>query len=120
MLDDVTDPADLHGLWPAASPYGRTLVTTRRRDAALTGDGRRMIEVGLFTPGEATAYLTAALAARDRTEPDDQLAALALKLGYLPPDRHAADRGGVVHRGGRSCRVPTPPPIATTRSASSR
>lgn len=34
VLDDVTDPADLNGLWPPASPHGRILVTTRRRDAA--------------------------------------------------------------------------------------
>ncbi|MET7887803.1 tetratricopeptide repeat protein [Streptomyces avermitilis] len=84
VLDDVADPADLRGLWPSASPHGRTLVTTRRRDAALTGDGRRLIEVGLFAPAESLAYLTTGLAARDRTEPDQQLAALADDLGHLP------------------------------------
>ncbi|MEU6192771.1 tetratricopeptide repeat protein [Streptomyces sp. NPDC047061] len=84
VLDDVADPADLNGLWPPASPHGRTLVTTRRKDAALTNEGRRLIEVGLFTEAEAVDYLTAALAARDRTEPAGQLAALAAELGYLP------------------------------------
>ncbi|WWM37229.1 FxSxx-COOH system tetratricopeptide repeat protein [Streptomyces acidiscabies] len=84
VLDDVGDPADLTGLWPPASPYGRTLVTTRRKDAALTHDGRRLIEVGLFTEDESVAYLTAALASRDRTEPAAQLAALAGDLGHLP------------------------------------
>src|SRR5262249_39277462 len=34
VLDDLADPADLDGLWPAG-PAGRVLVTTRRRDAAL-------------------------------------------------------------------------------------
>ncbi|WP_413812578.1 NB-ARC domain-containing protein [Streptomyces sp. OE57] len=83
VLDDVADPADLHGLWPPASPYGRTLVTTRRRDAAPTGEGRRLVEVGLFSEAEALAYLTTPLAARGRAEPADQLTALAADLGHL-------------------------------------
>jgi hypothetical protein len=84
VLDDLADPADLRGLWPPASPHGRTLVTTRRRDASLTGHGRHLVTVGLFTEAEAAAYLTNALAAHDRTEPDDQLTALAADLGHLP------------------------------------
>ncbi|MFF4044985.1 FxSxx-COOH system tetratricopeptide repeat protein [Streptomyces sp. NPDC001816] len=81
VLDDVTDPADLNGLWPPAGPHGRTLVTTRRQDAALSG---RLIKVGLFTEAESLAYLTAALGARSRHEPDEQLTALAQDLGHLP------------------------------------
>lgn len=50
VFDDVTDPADTRGWWPPASPLGRVLVTTRRREAALTGAGRRLVTVGLFTP----------------------------------------------------------------------
>ncbi|MET7718615.1 tetratricopeptide repeat protein [Streptomyces sp. NPDC005407] len=94
VLDDVADPADLvvnpddphnrFSLWPPASPYGRTLVTTRRRDAALTGEGRRQVDVGLFTEAEAVAYLTTSLAAHRRDEPADQLTALGRELGYLP------------------------------------
>ncbi|UQA96640.1 tetratricopeptide repeat protein [Streptomyces halobius] len=84
ILDDVADPDDLRGLWPPPSRYGRTLVTTRRRDAALTGEGRRRIEVGLFTEAEAVAYLTASLAARGRHEPVGQITALARDLSYLP------------------------------------
>ncbi|MFF5306538.1 tetratricopeptide repeat protein [Streptomyces sp. NPDC013161] len=84
VLDDVADPADLNGLWPPVSPHGRTLVTTRRKDAALTNEGRRLIEVGLFTEDESVGYLTTALVTRDRTEPAEQLAALAGELGYLP------------------------------------
>ncbi|GAA3131643.1 hypothetical protein GCM10017687_54140 [Streptomyces echinatus] len=60
-----------------------SLVSTRRRDASLTGHGRRLIPVGLFTEGEATAYLSATLAAHDRQDPADQLAGLADDLGYL-------------------------------------
>ncbi|MFF5303659.1 tetratricopeptide repeat protein, partial [Streptomyces sp. NPDC013161] len=79
VLDDVADPADLRGLWPPASADGRTLVTTRRRDTALTQRGR-LVQVGLFTTAEATAYLTEA----GRHEPAEQLAALAGDLGHLP------------------------------------
>ncbi|MFB7335835.1 tetratricopeptide repeat protein, partial [Streptomyces adustus] len=81
VLDDVTDPADLNGLWPPASPHGRTLVTTRRQDAALAG---RLIRVGLFTEDVSLAYLTSSLAARNCHEPDEQLTALAQDLGHLP------------------------------------
>ncbi|WP_268747630.1 tetratricopeptide repeat protein, partial [Streptomyces toyocaensis] len=94
VLDDIADPNDLivhpddpgnrYSLWPPASPHGRVLLTTRRRDAALFGDGRRRIEVGLFTPAESAAYLTAALNAHGRTEPADQLTNLASDLGHLP------------------------------------
>ncbi|MFF3088832.1 tetratricopeptide repeat protein, partial [Streptomyces nojiriensis] len=84
VLDDVTDPADLHRLWPPASPHGRTLVTTRRRDAALAADGRHTVEVGLFTADEALTYLTTSLAMHGRVEPADQLNALADDLGHLP------------------------------------
>ncbi|MFJ7200937.1 MULTISPECIES: FxSxx-COOH system tetratricopeptide repeat protein [unclassified Streptomyces] len=83
VLDDVADPADLRGLWPPASPHGRTLVTTRRRDAALTGAGRRPVEVSLFSEAEAVAYLSTSLAAHGRPESVDQLTALAADLGYL-------------------------------------
>lgn len=84
VLDDVADPADLHGLWPPESPHGRTLVTTRRRDAALAGEGRHLMPVGLFTPVEAVVYLSACLAAHGRYEDEQQLAHLAVDLGHLP------------------------------------
>ncbi|WP_234008813.1 FxSxx-COOH system tetratricopeptide repeat protein [Streptomyces sp. Mg1] len=94
VMDDVADPGDLivhpddpanrYSLWPPASPHGRVLLTTRRRDAALFGEGRRRIEVGLFTPHESFSYLTASLTAQRRTEPADQLTALAHDLGHLP------------------------------------
>ncbi|MFJ8768822.1 tetratricopeptide repeat protein [Streptomyces clavifer] len=84
VLDDLPGPADLHGLWPPTSPSGRTLITTRRRDAALTGSDRRLVTVGMFTPEEASAYLTAALEPHHHHEPADELAALAADLGHLP------------------------------------
>ncbi|MEU1284451.1 tetratricopeptide repeat protein [Kitasatospora sp. NPDC005856] len=83
VLDDLADPADLRGLWPP-NQHGRTLVTTRRREAALTGQGRRLVHVGMFMPWEAGAYLTAVLTAHDCTEPADEINALAEDLGCLP------------------------------------
>ena len=85
VLDDVADPADLAGLWPPDSAHGRVVVTTRRRDAALTGPGRRRVEVGVFTPAEAAAALHEALAERDHpAQPSGQIEALAAELGFLP------------------------------------
>ncbi|MFG1812083.1 NB-ARC domain-containing protein, partial [Streptomyces sp. NPDC049040] len=84
VLDDIADPADLKGLWPPDSPHGRTVATTRRRDAALTGQGRRRIDVGVFSTGEAVRYLAGVLAEHGRTVPTDQLDALAHDLGCLP------------------------------------
>jgi len=55
VLDDLANPADARGLWPPASARGRVLVTTRRRDAVLSGEGRRLVDVGLFTPAEAAS-----------------------------------------------------------------
>jgi len=84
VLDDLADPADLHQLWPPTSPHGRTVLTTRRRDAALAGPGWRQVPVDLFTTAEAVAYLTATLAAHDRRDRPDQLAALAEDVDHLP------------------------------------
>ncbi|MFM9458155.1 NB-ARC domain-containing protein [Streptomyces europaeiscabiei] len=84
VLDDVTDPGHLTGLWPPDSPLGRTLVTTRCRDAALFGAGRRRVSVGPYSPAEATDYLTSSLTAHGRAEPTEHLATLAEELGHLP------------------------------------
>ncbi|NUS17259.1 MAG: tetratricopeptide repeat protein [Streptomyces sp.] len=84
VLDDVADPNDLTGLWPPAVAQGRTVVTTRRRDAALSRGGRQLVEVGVFAPDEAAAYLASVLAIDGRTEPAADLAGLAQDVGYLP------------------------------------
>jgi Mrp family chromosome partitioning ATPase len=81
VLDDLTDPADLHDLWPPESSSGRTVVTTRRRDASLKTHGA-LISVGVFTPGEAAQYLAGRLD-RDPTRLDGA-DDLARQLGYLP------------------------------------
>ncbi|MEU9484183.1 NB-ARC domain-containing protein [Streptomyces decoyicus] len=84
VLDDLADPADLRGLWPPTQRRGKALVTTRRRDAALSGPGRRRIDIGLFSPAESIAYLTAKLAAAHRNDDAAQIAGLADDLGHLP------------------------------------
>lgn len=83
VLDDLVDPSHLTGLWPPEQANGRVLVTTRRRDAALTASGRRMIDIDVFTPAQASEYLTTALAAYRRTDDPGQIAALSADLGYL-------------------------------------
>jgi hypothetical protein len=88
VLDDVQSPGDLRGVWPHATATGRVVVTARRHDAALRGPGRRVIEVGVFTPEEAHAYLRGVLAGQPQVldDPDDGdgVEGLAQELGYLP------------------------------------
>ncbi|MFF1611983.1 FxSxx-COOH system tetratricopeptide repeat protein [Amycolatopsis sp. NPDC058278] len=85
VIDDLQAPADLSGLWPPYSPNGRVVVTTRCRDAALQGDRRRIVDVELFTPDEALAYLAEKLPGRARRDTGiAELAGLADDLGYLP------------------------------------
>jgi hypothetical protein len=82
VLDDLQTPADLTGLWPPRTPSGRTVVTTRRHDAALATAGRHLVDVGLYTPAEAATYLAHKLHdAPDLLAEADELAA---DLGYLP------------------------------------
>lgn len=73
------------------------MVTTRRLDGALTHNGRRLVPVGLFTPREAAACLSAALGAH-RDEAAEHLHALVEDLGFLPlalsqAAAYMADRG---------------------------
>lgn len=84
VLDDVGDPADLMGLWPAG-PAGRVLVTTRRRDAAILGKGA-VVEVEAFTAAEAVSYLSTKMNGLPGlpTGVLDEAGDLAADLGYLP------------------------------------
>nr|BFE76212.1 hypothetical protein GCM10020092_095130 [Actinoplanes digitatis] len=81
VLDDVADPQDLAGLWPPDTASGRTVVTTRRRDTALL-DGRRLVDVGIFTTQEAVDYLRGRLG--DSPHRLDEAEQLAADLGFLP------------------------------------
>jgi hypothetical protein len=79
VLDDVTDADAVRDLWPPTTMTGRTIITTRRRDATLLA-GRTLVDVDVFTPIEARRYLTAKL-------PDhltDDLIGVAADLDHLP------------------------------------
>lgn len=98
VLDDLQNPADLNGLWPPTVPSGRAVVTTRRRDAALSS-GRYLVEVGLFTPGQSTAYLSARLGGDGDLLTDGDR--LAEDLGHLP--LALAQAGAYILDRGLSC-----------------
>jgi hypothetical protein len=88
ILDDVDDPMELDGLWPIGE-QGRSIVTTRRRDAALIRPSARVITVGMFEPQESQAYLRSRLPADQAVgagaaAADGELAALAAALGHFP------------------------------------
>jgi tetratricopeptide (TPR) repeat protein len=81
VLDDLTDPAALEGLWPWGA-NGRVVVTTNRPDTALRAHSPRVVQVGPFSRREGTNYLSARL----HTDPDQWIGALdlAADLGFLP------------------------------------
>ncbi|MFJ5561642.1 tetratricopeptide repeat protein [Streptomyces sp. NPDC093250] len=83
VLDSVEDPAEVEGLVPANSRWGTTLITSRRRDAALV-HGRTHIPVGTYREDESLSYLAAALEFHGRSENQGELTALARDLGHLP------------------------------------
>ena len=60
VLDDLSDRANLDGLWPAG-PAGRVLVTSA--EAAAVPAGMRIVELGPFSLREAIGYLSGRLAA---------------------------------------------------------
>ncbi len=86
VLDDVTDPVVVEPWWPVSrTGTGWVLATTRLRDARLTGGGRRRVDIGVYTPEEAAAYLHTRLAGEDMEHlVDEQAGQLAEALGYLP------------------------------------
>ncbi|CAL9346347.1 hypothetical protein SUDANB176_00381 [Streptomyces sp. enrichment culture] len=87
VLDDITDVEAVSAWWPS-SPRGtgQVLATTRLRDEPrLTGQGRAIVGVGLYTPAEATAYLTDRLTHDGKAHLlDDKAEALVHALGHLP------------------------------------
>ena len=83
VLDDVRDPGDVRGLWPAGK-RGFTLATTRRRDLEYAHAERVIVDE--FAPSESARYLSSRLSAGEGTHPhatrgQDEL---ARALGNLP------------------------------------
>ena len=79
VLDDLRDPADLKGLWPAGAS-GRLIVTADDHEVA--GGRVPLLPVGCFTAREAVGYLSERLSA-DPDHRGGQLD-LALELGGEP------------------------------------
>ena len=73
VLDDVSDPADLDGLWPAG-PAGRVLVTTAAEGTVPAARNPALFPVGAFSSHEALTYLMGRLSA----DPDQRLGAVNL------------------------------------------
>src|SRR5262245_37575448 len=58
VLDDIVDLDGLGSWWPIShTGTGWVLATTRRREAVLSGGGRSMVEVDVYTGDESVAYL---------------------------------------------------------------
>jgi hypothetical protein len=84
VLDGVAEPADLaDGLWPPASPVGRVLVTSSRRDFDEAADPH-VVQVRPFGREEAVAYLRDALGRHLPPPGPAPLTALATRLGGVP------------------------------------
>ncbi|NJP43375.1 hypothetical protein [Actinacidiphila epipremni] len=86
VLDGVTDPADLDGLWPPASPAGRVVLTSHRRDlAGPDGTAPTLVPVRGFLREEVRRYLDVGLGPLDRGPVDDaQLVRLLDVIGDAP------------------------------------
>lgn len=96
VVDDLVEPAAIQHMWPPATPTGRTVITTRRRDEILRSGGRRIVDVGLYRRQEAVGYLRDKMARRpELLDGADQLVeildALPLALGQAAV--FALDRG---------------------------
>ncbi|GHI90438.1 tetratricopeptide repeat protein [Streptomyces xanthophaeus] len=84
VLDDIPDPGAVRGLWPPDVAHGQTVVTTRNQDAAFQSFGRNRIDIGLYTPDQASAYVTEKLAQHGRIDDPHEICGLASDMGYLP------------------------------------
>ncbi|MEU3713691.1 FxSxx-COOH system tetratricopeptide repeat protein [Streptomyces catenulae] len=87
VLDEVSEPAAVREWWPdTGAGRGWVLATSRREDAQLSGEGRALVRVGLYTDAEARAYLRRRLtdAGHARLHDPAQAGELAAELGHLP------------------------------------
>jgi tetratricopeptide (TPR) repeat protein len=99
VIDDLTDPAMLDGLWPSGA-HGRVVVTTNRPATALRAHSPRVVPVGVFSRREGMNYLHTRLHA----DPDQWVGALdlATELGFLPFT--LAQAGTLIADTGINCR----------------
>ena len=73
VLDDVSDPACLDGLWPAG-PAGQVLVTAAHQATVPAARNPQLFPVGAFSSHEALTYLMGRLSG----DPDQRLGAVDL------------------------------------------
>ncbi len=97
VLDDLSDPADLDGLWPAG-PAGRVLVTSA--DAASVPRSMRVAPLGSFSLREAVSYLSGRLAA----DPDKRQGVIELAQGLDFEPLALAQASAVITNAPVSCR----------------
>ncbi|WP_368396356.1 tetratricopeptide repeat protein [Streptomyces sclerotialus] len=87
VLDDITDPKAVDPWWPDGNHRnGWVLATTRRSDALLSGQGRKLIRLDLYSLEEARAYLRRRLtdAGHPHLYDAEKVDPLAEELGRLP------------------------------------
>ena len=97
VFDDLADPADLAGLWPAG-PAGRVLVTSA--DAAAVPRGMQVVPVGPFSLREAISYLSGRLAA----DPDKRQGVIELAQDLDLEPVALAQASAVIANAPLSCR----------------
>ena len=96
VLDDLADPADLDGLWPAGRT-GRVLMTCA--DAAAVPRGVKVLPVGRFNPRETVGYLTARLSAN----PGQRLGVIDLVRAMGSEPAALGQAGAVIASSTMSC-----------------
>ena len=98
VLDDLSDEADLEGLWPDGG--GRVLITTTD-SAALSGQHPALVvPVGGFTAREALSYLMGRLTA----DPDKRIGAIDLARDLGGEPLALAQASAVIATAALSCR----------------
>ncbi|MGD0703388.1 MAG: tetratricopeptide repeat protein [Trebonia sp.] len=99
VLDRLSDPADLDGLWPGG-PAGRVLVTAATAGAVSSVPNPLIFPVGMYSSHEALSYLMSRLSA----DPDQRLGAMDLvdDLGCEPIA--LAQASAAIANSGLSCR----------------
>ncbi len=99
VLDDLTDAADLDGLWPGG-PAGRVVITTPEEKIVSAERRALVLPVGPFSTREALNFLVGRLAA----DPDQRHGAIDLAgdLGCEPAA--LAQAGAVISSSRLSCR----------------
>ncbi len=99
VLDDVSSPADLEGLWPQG-PAGRVVVTTRSPVVLKSAPSPLALPIGAFSSHEALTYLMARLS----SDPDQRIGAVDLleDLGREP--LALAQASATIANSGLTCR----------------